>query len=690
MDYRTANTNLSSTSGHVYNSVPASFAASAQSTIPMTNVTGNVTGVSIDEPLANGILKQLPNGFQWEGVASSQRLIQQVQDGLLRCDVVLLDASVEKPIVVSQQVHGFDKTIPVVVLTQPEKLAQLRSAIMFAPLLGNEVTICSLTEIDDLVPSLVSAVERHRQRRHYLDTIASAQPKLGNLTLSQPELRHYLGRLLDQAPIGVVSLDAQGCIFAVNRRAAKLLGITERDAPGRDLAQFLCKHEYQRFANLLMRSAVSQVFVTKPEVFETVQIGTLVRYLEATASPIAFQTGRRGYMVILQDVTARERAVMQRQSHEALMRKLSSALEQAADSVMITDENRVIEYVNPAFEALTGYSREEAIGQKTYFLRSGVHDEAFYGKLWRVIGNGKIYRGVLTNRKKNGDEYHEEKTITPLRNHDGEITHYVSTGRDISDRLNAEKAASRHQAELTHVSRLSTLGEMTSGLAHELNQPLCAITTYAQTCLRVIDNPAYDKDKLRYGLEQVVKQAELAGAIFKRLRNFARKDELQKRTVALLDVVNEVSTLCASELTEQSVSLEIDLHCDQVYIMADPIQLEQVMLNLLRNSMDAVVTLPIERKKLNISSCEKRSGEVSVSLSDKGVGCDSEVVERLFEPFYTTKPNGLGIGLGISQSIIEAHGGRLFLESSSGAGTTFCFTLPLCNALAETSESSNS
>jgi len=283
---------------------------------------------------------------------------------------------------------------------------------------------------------------------------------------------------------------------------------------------------------------------------------------------------------------------------------------------------------------------------------------------------------VLTNRKKDGEVYYEEKTITPLRNSEGTITHYVSTGHDITERLNAEKAASRHQTELAHVARLSTLGEMTSGLAHELNQPLCAITTYTQTCLRVIGSNNYSSDKLRYGLEQVVKQAELAGAIFQRLRNFSRKSVVPKRVVDLREVVSEVVNLSSSELSENGIAFAINHHCEKPYIKADPIQLEQVLLNLIRNSVDAVANLSSERKSLTLHTSDCSNGEVKVSLTDCGTGCENEVVRRLFEPFYTTKPSGLGIGLGISQSIIEAHGGRLYLESNSPSGATFSFTLP--------------
>lgn len=358
------------------------------------------------------------------------------------------------------------------------------------------------------------------------------------------------------------------------------------------------------------------------------------------------------------------------------MRKLSSALEQAADSVMITDRERRIEYVNPAFVQLTGYHREEVVGQKTYFLRSGVHDEEFYQALLQVINNGGVYRGVLVNRKKDGSIFHEQKTIAPLKDDQGTITHFISTGHDITDLVKAEEQDRLHKAELAHVGRLSILGEMTSGLAHELNQPLCAITTYAQTCLRIIQNKDYNPEEVRYGLEQVVRQAELGGAIFRRLRNFARKDEIRQQRVKLQDVIHEVAGFIRAEALQSQIHLKMEIARQLPSVSADPIQIEQVMLNLVRNSMDAMTSIEEGQRLISIKAGRYQRRWVRVCISDTGRGCPREIVDRLFEPFFTTKPNGLGIGLGISQSIIDAHGGRLWLESNSATGAMFCFTLP--------------
>lgn len=311
-------------------------------------------------------------------------------------------------------------------------------------------------------------------------------------------------------------------------------------------------------------------------------------------------------------------------------------------------------------------------------LKSGVHSAAFYNELWRTILRGDVFRGILINRHSDGSTYHEDKTITSLRDRNGEITHFVSTGHDVSERQRAEEAARLHQAEMAHVARLSTLGEMTSGLAHELTQPLCAITTYAQTCLRIANSSAADIAQIRYGLEHVVRQAELGGAIFMRLRKFGRKGETVMRPTAMQEVIREAVSLISADLTQSEISLHIDEGPWSPKVRVDPIQVEQVILNLVRNSIDSMGCVPPPARQLFIRTERASDTEVKVSIVDHGHGCPAELVDRLFEPFFTTKPTGLGIGLGISRTIIETHGGRLWLQANGPEGAIFSFTLPLC------------
>lgn len=648
---------------------------------------GNAALVGVEQAISSLLRGRLAGVLSLQEIADREELLAALEQDRLRADAVVLGASLEGPVQTAQRVHAFDKHIPLFILSRPGDCLRLKQTLVFTPFLGADVTPWSVDDVVGLPEAVRLAALRRRQRRTYQSTIASAQLRLGELTLFQPEVTHYLDRLLDHAPIGVLTVDLSGTILSINRWVQGVLKVNEREVLGIPLTELFPEAEGDRLLGLLKRcnaAAEDQ----PPQMFEIAPCQGERRIVEITTAPLVHRTGRRGAMLILQDVTGRVKAERERMRAEEDMRRLSMALEQTADTVMITDYERYIEYVNPAFEQLTGYSKEEVIGKKTYFLRSGVHDEAFYDELWNVISTGGVYRGVLVNRKRDGSLFYEEKTISPLRDTQGNITHFISTGRDITEQKKAEEAARAHQAELAHVGRLSTLGEMTSGLAHELNQPLCAITTYAQTCLRVIQEKDCRPDQVRYGLEQIVKQAELAGEIFRRLRDFARKGDFSRRRVILAHVVREALNFVRAEAVLSEVSLKIESRGKAPVVEVDPIQIEQVLLNLARNSMDAMAGKPAGAKKLTIRISRAGKDQAKVCVSDTGHGCAPEVVERLFEPFFTTKPNGLGIGLGLSQSIIEAHGGRLWLESNTPEGATFCFTLPAQEEGADENENS--
>ena len=802
---------------------------------------GHIGFVGVDA----GLVKQLHEGLSPEFSlivpATAEALFDHMENGGVLIDAVVLGLAADDAVRLAQRIHTHDKLVPVIILSPAASAEALRRTLMFSPFLGNEVGVWSAQDIDILPASLREAVHRRRQRLSHRNTLATAQIKLEKFPLQRPEATHYLDRLLDHAPVGVMTVDPAGTVVTLNRQAQNLIASSERRILGQPLSRLFPASERGRLA-ALQRPAPGGEPTQGSDVFQLDGKKGKRRFVELTSAPLAYRTGQRGYMLIMQDVTSRVEAEqerrraeeelrlhaavlrqfheisssehlsleekidevlrlgcrqfrlpsgilsriddsslrvirsvgdngkylsgsqhrvgntfcgitvdaseplalanttceewrehpayhtsgqrayigtcvqvddaargtlcffgefprerpfnsadseliklmsrwvsseLQRERADGLMRKLSGALERTADAIIITDHNRYIEYVNPSFEKLTGYGRQEVIGKKSYFLRSGLHDDKFYDELWQVIGKGDVYHGRLVNRKKDGSLYHEQKTISPLKDDNGRITHFISAGHDITELVEAEEKNRAHQAELTHVARLSTLGEMTSGLAHELNQPLCAITTYAQTCLHIIQKPGCDAERLRYGLEQVVKQAELASTIFRRLRDFARKGEIRREPVDMPRIVKEVTEFVAAEAQQKRVRLERNIQEDLPALAADAIQIEQVLLNLVRNAMDAVAGLQEDRRVITLGVCSTDSASIAVEIRDRGHGCPAGMVERLFEPFVTSKPEGLGIGLSISQGIVEAHGGTLWLADNSPEGATFRFTLPL-------------
>src|SRR5437879_6252894 len=248
-----------------------------------------------------------------------------------------------------------------------------------------------------------------------------------------------------------------------------------------------------------------------------------------------------------------------------------------------------------------------------------------------------------------------------------------------SQLMAASEALREAQAALTHVTRVTTLGEVTASFAHELNQPLAAIVNNANACLGLLPSGRHDLDEVREALADIVSDADRASAIIERVRGLAKRTPPEKVPLRLVDIVDDVLVLAAAESVARHVAIRNEAAADVPVVLGDRVQLLQVLLNLVVNGMDAMSTMDESERRLEIRGCldtQDGSPAARISVQDCGVGLDAEQAERIFEAFYTTKPHGMGLGLAISRSIIEAHGGRLWAESNRGSGATFSFRLP--------------
>jgi C4-dicarboxylate-specific signal transduction histidine kinase len=263
-----------------------------------------------------------------------------------------------------------------------------------------------------------------------------------------------------------------------------------------------------------------------------------------------------------------------------------------------------------------------------------------------------------------------------VRDEDSGITQVVAVGRDITEQRRSEEQDRQHVNELAHVTRLSSMSEMGSALAHELNQPLASILSYSQACLRLSAVESCDMAELRAALERVAKNAERAGDIMRHIQDFVRKDVSRRTSVDVNYLVREVRGLANMEARQSDIELTLDLDEDISPIEVDAIQLQQVILNLFRNAMDSINAGPSGKRSVLTETIRRSGDAVEIAISDTGSGIAPEIAESLFEPFVTTKENGMGIGLSISRSIIEAHGGRLSVSPNSDGGATFRITLP--------------
>jgi len=256
---------------------------------------------------------------------------------------------------------------------------------------------------------------------------------------------------------------------------------------------------------------------------------------------------------------------------------------------------------------------------------------------------------------------------------------FVGFVRDLTQRQERERLLHEVQSELIHVSRLSTMGEMASNLAHELNQPLSAMSNYLRGSKRLLETCSDETSGLiREALDKAAEQALRAGQVIRRLRDFVARGETEKRIESIASLVQEASTLALLAAKEKSVQLTLQFDPTVDLVLVDKVQVQQVLLNLLRNAIEAMQTSP--RRELVVSTAPAADGMVAVTVADTGVGISSDVASKLFQPFVTTKPRGIGIGLSISRTIVESHGGQITATANPKGGTIFRFTLRVVGA----------
>lgn len=366
--------------------------------------------------------------------------------------------------------------------------------------------------------------------------------------------------------------------------------------------------------------------------------------------------------------------------------RLRSILETAPDAIIVINDRGIIESFSPAAERLFGFAAEEAIGSNVNLLMPSPYRERHNGYIQhyldtgerRIIGIGRIVVG----QRRNGNTFPMELAV-------GEAVvsgRRLFTGfiRDLTERQLTENRLQELQTELLHVSRLTDVGQMASSLAHELNQPLAAIVNYVQAARRLLQKAGVPvPPKVNEAMDKAVVQAARAGDIIRHLRSFISNGDTEHRTEDLNKVVEEATALGLVGAKESGLAVRWSLYHSPLFVIIDKVQVQQVVFNLIRNSVEAMAEQPLPHD-LIVSTKLADEGTAEVSVSDTGPGLALKVQAQLFQPFITTKEKGMGLGLSICRSIIDAHGGRLWATPNADRGVTFRFTLPLAEMLAET------
>ena len=354
-------------------------------------------------------------------------------------------------------------------------------------------------------------------------------------------------------------------------------------------------------------------------------------------------------------------------------------IDTALDAVVTMTDGGIIVGWNAQAEQTFGWTREEVSGKSVSEtivpprFRSTFQDRL---RDFVTTGASKVLDGRIevSALHRKGHELPVELEIAAVRTDRSLV--FSAFIRDLTERRRAEDLARRHQADLAHAWRVSTMGEMATTIAHELNTPLTTIVNYANGAVRRMRSRTADSSEILEALEAVAAQAERAARIIKTIREFVRKDDARRGDVDVNDIVRDVASLAAPETLASQTTLRLDLAAEMPKVNVDIIQIEQVLLNLVRNALDAMSDLPPPARSLVIRTSCGTADEVMVTVRDSGRGIPEELAERVFNSFYTTKPKGLGVGLSISRSIVAAHGGRLWIDSNGGPGASFTFSLP--------------
>lgn len=340
-----------------------------------------------------------------------------------------------------------------------------------------------------------------------------------------------------------------------------------------------------------------------------------------------------------------------------------------------------IVYVNPAFCRMTGFSAQELIGHRPPMPYWEPDEIAETMALNRAVlsGNAPSDGFEINFRRKDGSPFRALIYEAPLIDGNGKHVGWMGSVLDVTEKRRAEELARQQQEKLQFTSRLVTMGEMASTLAHELNQPLAAIASYATGCANRLEGGNWQASEIQAALTKLSHQAQRAGQIIRRVQTFVRKSEPKLQSCQLETVVEDSLALVEADIRAHGVSIDLQISAPLPPIMADQVMIEQVILNLLRNAMDAMKDNPPQQRQISIQ-INSLPQEMEVRISDRGCGLPPDTAQRLFEAFYTTKQDGMGIGLSICRSIIEFHRGRLWYEPNreppEPRGTIFIFTLP--------------
>jgi len=520
------------------------------------------------------------------------------------------------------------------------------------------------------VPLLDAAGQVSGMLGIYLDI---TKRKQAEITLRKSEAR--LQTLFDSAAEFIFVIDPEGEIIQANRYVYSQSGYKAEEVIERNIKEFFTE-ESQSICDCNF-PGLRESGYARSDIDFVCSDGRVIQ-MECSATGVPDENGDfTTFLIIQRDMTERKRAATALANSERRFRAIFNSTYQF---IGVLDPDGILLEVNQTALDFGGIRQMDVVGRpfwETYWWCYSTEVQDRLKAAVRDASQGKsvCYEEDVLSRDNTTRTI--DFTLKPVTNQQGETVLIIPEGRDITDRKWAEEELQRHHQELAHVIRLSTMGEMASGMAHELNQPLAALVSYNGTAITLVKSLPSPPPQLRGILERASEQAQRAGNIIRHLREFVSKGSNDKQPLDLDEVIKDLNILLGSELKSSKVKLEYCLDGRGRRVMANKVQIEQVMVNLVRNSVEAIHSIHNYTGKVILKTRILKDESIEVTVSDNGPGIDPSMIGKLFNPFQTSKVTGMGMGLSISRSIIEAHGGSIWADEQHHHGALFGFSLPV-------------
>jgi PAS domain S-box-containing protein len=519
----------------------------------------------------------------------------------------------------------------------------------------------------------MDVTEQRRTEKELREAKEQLEQRVAERTAELSAAVGHFRRIVDRAPDAMLLVEPDGTINLVNQRTEEYFGYGPGELIGKEIELLVPKRHRKRHVNH------RRAYVAEPKVICNRDPELRALRKDGTEFPVEInlvpldETEGTPTMCTVRDLTAVrqwEAAVVEGEQQMRLMADSLPAF------VAYVDKDQRYRFVNRVYEEWHGVREREIVGRRV----EEFVDEELYATIEPRIGQalaGHTVNFQSEGSYPDGRKRHTDATFVPRFRADGEVIGFFSLVRDITSQVRAEEHARRSWEEMIHVSRASTMGELAASLAHELNQPLSAILSNSQAALRLLNQETPDDREARDALGDIADDARRAGAVIRRIRKLLRKGEMERSAVDINQVVEDVNCLLHSDTVVRDITVTLDLAEGLPPVSGDAAQLQQVTLNLMMNACQAMTGQEANHRALVVRTASKDGGAVEVAVEDNGPGVDPELGDRIFEPFVTSRAVGMGMGLSICRSIVEAHGGQLGTTPNPERGSTFRFVLPV-------------